>query len=268
MPTCPRHSTRCGAASIEFAGGCPEDADPPQIFKADANAQPIINLAVEGDFDPVTLREIAQNELAPRLERAPGVAAVTVNGGLRRQIHIELSKEKITALNLSVDRVVQVLRQENQNVPLGEVSQGDATYFVRSQGEFINLDDIRNVAVMTRDGVPIYLRDIAEVVDSTEDRRQFLQSTASLPSALQVNKQTGENTVAVSAGIRAEVERINREVPGIRVIVTNDQAVFIEHAINNVREHALVGGFLVVPIIFLFLRDFRSTLIVCTSIPV
>jgi hydrophobic/amphiphilic exporter-1 (mainly G- bacteria), HAE1 family len=249
-------------------GRLPEDADPPQIFKADSNAQPIINLAVEGDFDPVTLREIAQNELAPRLERAPGVAAVTVNGGLRRQIHIELSKEKITALNLSVDRVVQVLRQENQNVPLGEVTQGDATYLVRSQGEFTNLDDIRNVAVMTRDGVPIYLRDIAETVDSTEDRRQFLQIDGKPAVRLQVNKQTGENTVAVSAGIRAEVERINREVPGIRVIVTNDQAVFIERAINNVREHALVGGILVVLIIFLFLRDFRSTLIVCTSIPV
>src|SRR5688572_29638078 len=249
-------------------GRLPEDADPPQIFKADANAQPIINLAVEGDFDPVTLREIAQNELAPRLERAPGVAAVTVNGGLRRQIHIQLSKEKITALNLSVDRVVQVLRQENQNVPLGEVTQGDATYLVRSQGEFTNLDDIRDVAIMTRDGVPIYLRDIAEVVDSTEDRRQFLQIDGKSAVRLQVNKQTGENTVAVSAGIRTEVERINREVPGIRVIVTNDQAVFIERAINNVREHAVVGGLLVVLIIFLFLRDFRSTLIVCTSIPV
>ncbi|HEY5617219.1 MAG TPA: efflux RND transporter permease subunit [Vicinamibacterales bacterium] len=249
-------------------GRLPEDADPPQIFKADANAQPIIFLGVDGDFDPVTLREIAENELAPRLERAPGVAAVTVNGGLRRQIHVELSKEKITALNLSVDRVVQVLRQENQNVPLGEVTQGDATYLVRSQGEFTNLDDIRDVVVMTRQGVPIYLRDIAEVIDSTEDRRQFLRIDGRPGVRMAVNKQTGENTVAVAAGIREEVARINREVPGIRVMVTNDQAVFIERAINNVREHALVGGILVVLIIFLFLRDFRSTLIVCTSIPV
>ena len=249
-------------------GRMPEDADPPQIFKADANAMPIINLAVDGDFDPVTLREIAQNELAQRLERAPGVAAVTVNGGLRRQIHVQLSKEKITALNLSVDRVVQVLRQENQNTPLGEVTQGDSTYLVRSQGEFVNLDDIRNVVVMTRDGVPIYLRDIAEVVDSTEDRRQFLRIDGKSGVRMQVNKQTGENTVAVAAGIRREVDRINREVPGIRVMVANDQAVFIERAINNVQEHAVVGGLLVVLIIFLFLRDFRSTLIVCTSIPV
>src|SRR5215203_1399236 len=113
----------------------PENADPATIFKADSNAMPIINLAVEGDFDPVTLREIAQNDLSPRLERVPGVAAVNVNGGLRRQIHVELSKEKITALNLSVNQVVQALRAENQNTPLGEVNQGDAIYLVRSQGQ-------------------------------------------------------------------------------------------------------------------------------------
>jgi hydrophobic/amphiphilic exporter-1 (mainly G- bacteria), HAE1 family len=246
----------------------PENAEQIQIFKADSNAQAIINLAVEGDFDPVTLREIAQNELTTRLERVPGVAAVSVNGGLRRQIHVELSREKITALNLSVDRVVQMLRQENQNTPLGEISQGDATYLVRSQGEFTSLDDIRNLVAMTRDGVPIYLRDIAEVIDSTEDRRQFLRIDGRPGVRMGVNKQTGENTVAVSDGIRAEVERINREVPGIRMLVTNDQATFIQRAITNVQEHALLGGTLVVLIIFLFLRDFRSTLIVCTSIPV
>lgn len=249
-------------------GRMPEDAEQIQIFKADSNAQAIMQLAVEGDFDPVTLREIAQNDLTTRLERVPGVAAVTVNGGLRRQIHIELSKEKITGLNLSVDRVVQTLRQENQNTPLGEVSQGDATYLVRSQGEFSNLDDIRNLVILTRDGVPIYLRDVAEVIDSTEDRRQFMRIDGRPGVRMAVNKQSEENTVAVSEGIRAEVERINREVPGIRMLVTNDQSIFIERAIDNVQEHALLGGILVVLIIFAFLRDFRSTLIVSTSIPI
>jgi HAE1 family hydrophobic/amphiphilic exporter-1 len=249
-------------------GRLPEDADPPQLFKADSNAFPIIQLAVQGDFDPVTLREIAENELSPRLERVAGVAAVTVNGGLRRQIHVELSKEKITALNLSVDRVVSTLRSENQNVPLGEVTQGDATYLVRSQGQFTTLDDIRNLVVMTRGNVPVYLRDIADVVDSTEDRRQFLRIDGKAGVRLQVNKQSGENTVTVAEGIKAEIERINREVPGIRIIVSQDSSTYIERAIHNVQEHAMIGGLLVVLIIFAFLRDFRSTLIVCISIPV
>ena len=95
----------------------PEDADNPTIFKFDSTILPVMQIGVEGDFDPVTLREVAQNELAPRFERVDGVAGVSVNGGVRRQIQIELSKEKITALNLGVDRIVQTLRQENQNTP-------------------------------------------------------------------------------------------------------------------------------------------------------
>ena len=216
----------------------------------------------------MTLRELAQNEISPRFERVDGVAAVNVNGGLRRQIHVELSKEKITALNLSVNQVVKGLRQENQNTPLGEVYQGDATFLVRSQGQFTSLDDIRNLVVMTRDGVPVYLRDIAEVKDATEQRRSFMRINGKPGVQLQVQKQSGENTVEVAHGIKAEVERINREVPGIKMIVMQDNSLFIERAINNVQEHALIGGVLVVLIIFAFLRDFRSTLIVCTSIPV
>jgi hydrophobic/amphiphilic exporter-1 (mainly G- bacteria), HAE1 family len=246
----------------------PEDADPPTIFKFDSNSQPIMQIGIEGDFDPVTLREVAQNELAPRFERVDGVAAVTVNGGLRRQIHVELSKEKVTALNLSVNQVVQTLRQENQNTPLGEIYQGNATFLLRAQGQFQSVEDIKNVVVMTREGVPVYMRDIAEVKDATEQRRSFMRINGNPAVQIQVQKQSGKNTVAVAQGVRAEVERVNKEVPGIKMIVTQDTSRFIERAINNVQEHALIGGILVVLIIFAFLRDFRSTLIVSTSIPV
>jgi HAE1 family hydrophobic/amphiphilic exporter-1 len=249
-------------------GRLPEEADPPTIFKADSNALPIMTIGVEGDFDPVSLRELAENDLSPRLERAPGVAAVTINGGLRRQVHVDLSKEKITALNLSVDRVVQALKSENQNLPLGQIDQGDSTYLVRSQGQFASLDDIANLVVLTRQNVPVYLRDVADVKDATEDRRQFLRINGRPGVRMQISKQSGENTVAVAEGIRAEVARINRDVPGVKLTVLDDNAVFIERAINNVKEHALIGGILVVLIIFAFLRDFRSTLIVCTSIPI
>jgi hydrophobic/amphiphilic exporter-1 (mainly G- bacteria), HAE1 family len=249
-------------------GRLPEDADPPTIFKFDSNQLPVAQIGIEGDYDPVTLREIAQNEIAPRFERVDGVAAVTVNGGVRRQIHVELSKEKITALNLSVNQVVSTLRSENQNTPLGEIYSGDAMYLVRSQGQFQNLEDIRNIVVMTRDNVPVYMRDIAEVKDTTEQRRSFMLINGKPGVQIQVQKQSGKNTVAVAAAVRREVERVNNEVPGIKMTVTQDNSVFIQRAINNVQEHALVGGILVVLIIFAFLRDLRSTLIVCTSIPV
>lgn len=249
-------------------GRLPEDATPPTIFKFDSNSQAIMQLGVEGDYDPVTLREVAENDLAPRFERVDGVASVNINGGLRRQIHVELSKEKITALNLSVNQVVQTLRTENQNTPLGEIYQGDSSFLLRSQGQFQNLDDIRNLVVMTRQGVPVYLRDIAEVKDSTEQRRSFMRINGRPGVQIQVQKQSGKNTVAVADLVAQEVERVNKEVPGIRMIVTQDNSKFIRDAIANVQEHAMVGGVLVILIIFAFLRDFRSTLIVCTSIPV
>jgi HAE1 family hydrophobic/amphiphilic exporter-1 len=249
-------------------GRLPEDADPPTIQKFDSNQLPVAQIGIEGDYDPVTLREMAQNEIAPRFERVDGVAAVTVNGGVRRQIHVELSKEKITALNLSVNTVVNTLRNENQNTPLGEIFSGDAMYLVRSQGQFRSLEDIRNLVVLTREGVPVYLRDLAEVKDTTEQRRSFMRINGKPGVRIQVQKQSGKNTVAVAAAVRAEVERVNKEVGGIKMTITQDNSVFIERAIKNVQEHALVGGILVVLIIFAFLRDLRSTLIVCTSIPV
>jgi hydrophobic/amphiphilic exporter-1 (mainly G- bacteria), HAE1 family len=246
----------------------PEDADPPTIFKFDSNSQPIMQLGIQGDYDPVTLREIAENEISPRFERVDGIAAVTVNGGLRRQIHVELSKEKVTALNLSVNTIVSMLRQENQNTPLGEIYQGDSTFLVRSQGQFQSLEDIKNLVVMTRQGVPVYIRDIADVKDATEQRRSFMRIDGKPGVQIQVQKQSGKNTVEVARLVRAEVERVNKEVPGIKMIVTQDSSIFIQRAIDNVQEHALVGGVLVILIIFAFLRSFRSTLIVCTSIPV
>jgi HAE1 family hydrophobic/amphiphilic exporter-1 len=249
-------------------GRLPEEAAAPTVFKFDSNSQPIMQIGIEGDYDPVTLREVAQNDLAPRFERVDGVAAVTVNGGVRRQIHVELSKEKITALNLSVNQVVQTLRSENQNTPLGEIYQGDATFLLRSQGQFQSIEDIRNLVVLTRQGVPVYLRDIAEVLDTTEERRSIMRINGKPGVQVQVQKQSGKNTVAVANAVRAEVERVNREVPGIRMIVTQDTSTYIQNAIHNVQEHALIGGVLVILIIFVFLRDFRSTLIVSTSIPV
>ena len=249
-------------------GRLPEDADPPTIQKFDPSQLPVAQIGIEGDYDPVTLREIAQNEIAPRFERIDGVAAVNVNGGLRRQIHVDLSKEKITALNLSVTQVVSSLRQENQNTPLGEIYQGDATFLVRSQGQFQSVEDIRNLVVMTRQGVPVYLRDIADVKDTTEQRRNFMRINGRPGIQIQVQKQSGKNTVEVAKLVHAEVARVNNEVPGLKMTVVQDNSRFISRAIQNVQEHAMIGGILVVLIIFAFLRDFRSTLIVCTSIPV
>ena len=229
---------------------------------------PIMGIGVEGDFDPVTLRELAQNDLSPRLERVAGVAAVTINGGLRRQIHVDLSREKITALNLSPDRIVQILRTENQNIPLGEINDADRTLLLRSPGQFTNIEEVKNLVVLTREGVPVYLRDIADVTDSTEDRRSFMRINGTPGIRMQVTKQSGTNTIQIAEGVKREIEKINADVDGIKLQVLDDQSKFIDRAIHSVTEHAMIGGLLVVLVIFLFLRDIKSTLIICTSIPV
>ena len=249
-------------------GRLPEDADVPVLFKFDSTQFPIVWVAVEGDFDSVTLREMAEKDLARRLERVAGVAAVDVSGGLRREVRVELSREKITALNLSVDRVINLLRTENQNIPLGEIKEGDMAYLLRSPGQFTSLDDIGSLVVMTRDTVPVYLRDIATVRDTTEDERAVVRVNGKPGVRMQVRKQSGENTVAIAAGVREEIDRINREVRGVKLTITNDSAVFIERSIGSVREAVLIGSFLVVFVIFAFLRSARATLIICTSIPI
>jgi HAE1 family hydrophobic/amphiphilic exporter-1 len=249
-------------------GRLPEEADPPTVFKFDSNSMPIMSVGLEGDYDRVKLREIAEHDLSQRLERVPGVAAVTVQGGLRRQIHVELSKEKIRALDLPVDRVVNLLRTENQNIPLGEIDEGDRTYLVRSQGQFENINEIREMVVMTRTGVPVYMKDIADVTDSTEDFRSFTRINGRPGVRLSITKQSGTNTVAIADGVREEIARINQGSTGIKLTVLNDSSIFIKRAITSVQEHALIGGALVMLIIFLFLRDLRATFIVFTSIPI
>jgi HAE1 family hydrophobic/amphiphilic exporter-1 len=249
-------------------GRLPEDAEALTIFKVDSNAMPIMSLGIEGNYDRVVLREMAENIISQRLERVNGVASVTTFGGLRRQIHVELSKEKIAALDLPVDRITALLRAENQNTPLGEVNQGERTYLLRSQSQFQNLDEIRNLVLMTRNGVPMYVRDVAEVRDTTEDVRSLLRINGRPGVRLSVQKQSGTNTVQVADGVKAEIDRINLEMPNIRLNVLDDSSVYINRSIHAVQEHALIGAFLVTLIIFCFLRSFRSTLIVCTSIPI
>jgi HAE1 family hydrophobic/amphiphilic exporter-1 len=249
-------------------GRLPEDADAPVIFKFDSTQFPILWIGVQGDYDAVTLRELAENDLSRRLERVPGVASADVSGGLRRQIRVELSKEKITALDLPVTRVINILRSENQNVPVGEIKEGDMSFLLRSPGQFGSLDDIRGLVVMNKGGVPVYLRDIAEVKDTTEDLRAIVRVNGKPGVRLQVRKQSGENTVEVAEAVRAEIERINRETKGLKLVITNDSAVFIEQSIGSVREAVMLGSVLVFLVIFTFLRSWRATFIICTSIPI
>ena len=251
-----------------MSAGLPDDASAPTIFKFDTDSIPIVFLGVEGDFDAITLREIAENELSPRLERVPGVAAVSVNGGQRREIRVELSREKIASLGISADQVTSVIRSANKNIPVGEIDEGDITYLIRSQGQFTSLDGIRDLVVTTRNQVPVHVRDVADVRDTTEDLRSIVRINGQPGIQMTVTKQSGENTVAVAASVRDEVDRVNRDVPGVQMSVLTDTSLFIERSIASVRQMVMFGAGLVVIVLFAFLRNFRSTLVIGSAIPI
>ncbi len=247
----------------------PEDMDSPTIFKFDATQFPILYMAVSADdMDSRQLRHYTEKNLQYRMERVPGVAQFTVRGGLRRQIHVNLDLKKLRALDLSVAEVVRTVRNENLNRPVGPVREGRYEVLLRTNGEFTNVDDILQVSVTTRNGVPVYLRDIATVEDSHEDIRYYVTVNGRSAVNMMVYKQSGANTVKVSDAVWEEVERIHRDYPNIHVTAMFDQSKFIRGAISNLRDAALMGSGLAVFVLFFFLRSISSTAIIGVAIPV
>ncbi|MGH9336585.1 MAG: efflux RND transporter permease subunit, partial [Vicinamibacteria bacterium] len=246
----------------------PEDSEPPSLYKFDVSQFPILYMAVSSDRDPKELRQLIEDQILYRLERVPGVAAAEIRGGLRREIHVDLSLEKLRGYNLSIRNVVEVLRRENLNEPVGPVTEGNYELLLRTQGEFKDVSQIQDVVLATREGVPVYVRDVARVEDSHEEVRESVRVDGKPGIRLSIRKQSGANTVTVADEVKAELDRISRDYPDIAVTPIMDQSEFIERSIANVRGSAISGSILAILVLMLFLRNLRSTVIIALSIPV
>ncbi|MDW8354975.1 MAG: efflux RND transporter permease subunit [Bryobacterales bacterium] len=247
----------------------PEDMEPPIIFKFDVSQFPIMFLSVAAsDMDLKQLRHFVEKQVRYRLERVPGVAQFTVRGGLRREIHVKLDLKKLRALDLSVARVVDIIRQENLNRPVGPVREGRFELLLRTQGEFDNLEQIRNLVVTTRNGIPIHLRDVAAVEDAHEEERYKVSVDGQPAVRLFVYKQVGANTVKVSEGVWKEIAQIHRDYPNVRITANMDSAEFIKAAVRNVQNAAALGALLAVAVLLFFLRSLASTIIIGIAIPI
>lgn len=247
----------------------PEDMEPPVMYKFDLSQFPIMFLTVAADnMDPKQLRDFVEKQIQYRLERVPGVAQFTVRGGLLREIHVDLDLQKLRALGLSVQQVVDVVRRENLNRPVGPVNEGRFELLLRTQGEYRNLEEIRSLVVTTRNHVPVYLRDVATVEDSHEEVRQLVSVNGNPAVRLFIYKQSGSNTVEVSDAVWKEVERIHEDYRNIHISATGDSATFIKAAINNVKSSAVQGALLAVMILLVFLRSLSSTTIIGVAIPI
>ncbi|MDE0102012.1 MAG: efflux RND transporter permease subunit [Bryobacterales bacterium] len=247
----------------------PDDIEPPTIFKFDVTQFPIMFLTVATeDMDARQLRTFTEKSLLYRFERIKGVGQVRVGGGLRREIHIDLNLDKLRALNLSVDQVVNTVRAENLNRPVGPVKEGRFDILLRTSGEFESVNQILDVSLTSREGIPVYVRDIAEVDDSHPDIRHYVGVNGKDALRLIMFKQSGSNTVKVSDAVWQEVDAIHADYPKIRIDKTMDTADFIKAAIRNVESAAAVGGVLAVLVLLLFLRSLTSTMIIGVAIPI
>ena len=250
-------------------GQLPEEAETPSVVKFDLAAFPIVFLGVSSsEMNPIALREFTEERIERRLERVPGVASVDIRGGLRRQVQVNLDRDRMLALGLSADRVTRMLREENLNRPAGKVQEGNLDVFLRTVGEYRGAEEIGSTVVAVREGVPIYLRDIAQVRDGTEELTSLVRINRQAGIRLSLNKQSGSNTVEVADAILAEVERLNEDFPQAKVTTITDTSQYIRDSMSNVTSNALVGGLLAVLVLFFFLRSVRSTLVIATVTPI
>ena len=251
-------------AKSDMANG----AKQPFIFKFSSSMVPVLVMTVTAKESSPDLYRIVDKQIADPLKRIPGVGAILLIGGRERQINVHFDREALEACHLSVQQVRNVLSAENLDFPAGTVKVGRKELQIRVAGRFKNAREIANSVVGKRGDALVRLRDVAEVKDAFEEPQEWAWSTG-LPSvAMIIQKQSGANTINVISGIKKRVATLQKELPAdIQVHTILDNAYHIYAMIRSLAESALVGGVLVVMVCFLFLRRFRSSLIVTLAIP-
>ncbi|MFT4605371.1 MAG: HAE1 family hydrophobic/amphiphilic exporter-1 [Rhodothermales bacterium] len=215
------------------------------------------------------LRRFADEQLKKELESALGVAAVKVSGGLEDEVHIYVDQEKLAQLGIPIERIVQVIRAENVNLSGGRLEEGVQQFLVRTVNQFESVAQMGDVILDTREGRPIYLRDVAEISMGFKEREAIARINGVEAVELAIYKEGDANTVAVADAVKARLDRSGRLFPNrVRIEKVYDQSVFIESAVDDVVNAGLIGGLLAVLVLYLFLRNFAATMIISVSIPV
>jgi HAE1 family hydrophobic/amphiphilic exporter-1 len=246
----------------------PEDVERPMLRKFDPAMFPILLIGALSHLDPIQTRRILDEQISYRLERVPGVASVDIWGGHEREIQVNLDADKVKALGLPLDLVISGINEGNVDLPAGVIERGNYEILVRIPGVFTQLEEIRDTVVAVLGGVPVRLREIADVEDTHRKITRIVRVNGIPGTRLAIYKQSGKNTVQVADGVLKEIARIQEDWPQIQLIPVRDSSEYIKNAMTNVSSTAVFGGLLAVLVLLFFLGSVRSTLVIATSIPI
>ncbi len=246
----------------------PDEATQPVLFKFDPSMIPVMVLVVEGKRDLKSLRYNADNNIKTNLEQINGVANVMVWGGQQRQVHVDLDRTLLASYGLTVDQVINSIQAEHINIAGGSIDEGGLTYSLRTIGRFRSLEEIEGVVVDNKRDVPVYLKDVARVYDGYVDENMDAKLGRRDAIIMVVQKQSGTNTVRIAKLIEKKLTAIQDALPSdMKIEKFYSPADFIIESINNVWQVALIGGVFAVIVLFVFLRNISTTLIISVSIP-
>ena len=245
----------------------PEEIEDPTIVRFDVAGLPIMTFAVgSAQRSDITRRQI-EDDLKPLLEQIDGVAAVEVNGGEIREIQVDLDPGRLEALGLPVSAVAETLAAENLDLPGGRMTRQGQSISLRTKGEFERPEEIENVILRSDAGSTVRVRDVGRVVDGFEERESTTRLDGADAVSFSIKKQSGANTAAIAERVHATLARVAPNFPALQIREVHDDAEFIKQNVAQVREHIIFGGIMAVLVIFLFMRDWRSTLISALALP-
>ena len=250
-------------------GQLPPDIEDPTIQRFDVAALPVMVYAVGSTLPSDRVRRQVEDELKPLLEQIDGVAAVEINGGQTREIQVNLDPRRLEALGMPITEVAGKLAAENLDLPGGNVEREGRSVTLRTKGEFASADEVAGVILRSEGGSTVRVRDVGTVIDGYEERTTTTRLNGVDAVSFAVRKQSGANTVEITDRVEAVIARIEqaRTLPDLQIRPVHNDAEFIKENVRDVRGHILFGGLMAVLVIFLFMRDWRSTLITALALP-
>lgn len=247
----------------------PDDATKPQVMKMDPSMMPIIAVAIGADeLSLAQLQNVAENDIEPRLSRISDVASVTIFGGREREIKVAVDPVKAQNYGLGLNQIVSFLAVENYNMSSGDISFGEREYLVRSLQEFGGVGDVGDVALTTATGNKIQLKEIAEIREDYKETTEISRVNNKAAVSILCQKRSDGNTVAACTDVKEEMKKIQAELGDkIDMEILMDQSDYINQSIGSTGKTLAQGAILAALIIFLFMRNLRSTAIVAIAIP-